>query len=654
MPYHNHSLLPLLRHVRSPGHSSRVFGVASCALFLLLALGGLVYPEHAYAQEYSEYGQTVQIDEACAEADSEPAFCMAEKGDPDASYIIGRRMLTPPLADEEEAHDWFLKAARQGHARSQFEVGFDYATGRGVATDYREALTWYTRAAKQGHASAAHNLGVMYMDGQGVPQDLTRAVEYLEKAIELSDHPDSHAILGGLYAGLAEGTLYSDADDFQTDISRAHKHWHLAAENGHAGTQFVLGREYMKGGDRLEVERDPARAVQWMQQAAEQGESNALRSLMQWAEEEEIPEAQYQMGLNYRDGVRPDHAAPFSGVPTLSPDPDKAIEWLETAAENGVPDATFQLARIYLAGDIVERDHDRGMRLYLEAAEKGSIDAQLKVGELYRRGRGSLERNTNKAVHWYRLAADRGDSVAHMELAKISLRWPYTREEAGMTDEEEAVGWLMRAAERGDMEAQANLAAYYLEGRWVERDTLKAGQWLRKAAEAAEKDNRADISRKAMFSLGEVYRTHEELKDYEEAVKWYRKADREASWRAEIQLAAMMAHGQGVAPDPARGARMLREMIESKYDPLERGLALIELGRLYEEGLGVRPDSVLAYALYDIAAESRSDDIHLETEDQKIRARKLRDALEEHMSPQKIEEARKTARTGEVVKLISQ
>lgn len=650
MPYHNHSLLPLLRHFRSPGHSSRVFGVASCALFLLLALGGLVYPEHAYAQEYSEYGQTVQIDKACAEADSEPAFCMAEKGDPDATYIIGRRMLTPPLADEEEAHDWFLKAARQGHARSQFEVGFDYATGRGVATDYQEALTWYTRAAKQGHASAAHNLGVMYMDGQGVPQDLTRAVEYLEKAIELSDHPDSHAILGGLYAGLAEGTLYSDPDDFQTDIPRAHKHWHLAAENGHAGTQFVLGREYMKGGDRLEVERDPARAVQWMQQAAEQGESNALRSLMQWAEEEEIPEAQYQMGLNYRDGVLPDHAAPFSGVPTLSPDPDKAIEWLEKAAEKGVPDATFQLARIYLTGDIVERDYPRGMRLYLEAAEGGSIDAQLKVAELYRLGRGSFNRNVNKAVHWNRLAADRGDSVAHMELAKLSLRWPYTKEEAGMTAGE-AMEWLRWGAERGDVEAQADLAVHYLEGRKVERDTLTAVQLLKKAA---EKDKSADLSRKIMFLLGEVYRTHEELKDYEEAVKWYRKADREASWRAEMQLAAMIAHGQGVEPDPARGARMLKDEIESKYLPIERGLALIELGILYEEGLGVRPDSVLAYALYDIAAESRSDDIHLETEDQEIRARKLRDALEEHMSPQKIEEARKTARTGDVVKLISQ
>ena len=38
-----------------------------------------------------------------------------------------------------------------------------------------EAVNWYRRAADQGHADAQFNLGVSYADGEGVPQDFTSA-----------------------------------------------------------------------------------------------------------------------------------------------------------------------------------------------------------------------------------------------------------------------------------------------------------------------------------------------------------------------------------------------------------------------------------------------------------------------------------------------
>ncbi len=36
-------------------------------------------------------------------------------------------------------------------------------------------MKWYRRAAEQGNASAQNNLGFMYDNGQGVPQDYIRA-----------------------------------------------------------------------------------------------------------------------------------------------------------------------------------------------------------------------------------------------------------------------------------------------------------------------------------------------------------------------------------------------------------------------------------------------------------------------------------------------
>jgi TPR repeat protein len=41
----------------------------------------------------------------------------------------------------------------------------------GVPQDYAEAVKWFRRAAEQGQAGAQYNLGLMYGNGDGVPQD---------------------------------------------------------------------------------------------------------------------------------------------------------------------------------------------------------------------------------------------------------------------------------------------------------------------------------------------------------------------------------------------------------------------------------------------------------------------------------------------------
>ena len=63
------------------------------------------------------------------------------------------------------------RAAEQGHAGAQYNLGVMYDEGEGVPQDYAEAAKWYRRAAEQGHAAAQNNLGVMYRSSHGVPQD---------------------------------------------------------------------------------------------------------------------------------------------------------------------------------------------------------------------------------------------------------------------------------------------------------------------------------------------------------------------------------------------------------------------------------------------------------------------------------------------------
>ena len=51
----------------------------------------------------------------------------------------------------------------------------DVQKGLGVLRDYKEAVKWYTKAANQGYAKAQFNLGWMYQKGQGVLKDLVQA-----------------------------------------------------------------------------------------------------------------------------------------------------------------------------------------------------------------------------------------------------------------------------------------------------------------------------------------------------------------------------------------------------------------------------------------------------------------------------------------------
>jgi hypothetical protein len=51
-----------------------------------------------------------------------------------------------------------------------------------VAKDYVEAVKWYRKAAEQGHAEAQYNLGCGYANGQGVGKDIVEAYAWFSMA----------------------------------------------------------------------------------------------------------------------------------------------------------------------------------------------------------------------------------------------------------------------------------------------------------------------------------------------------------------------------------------------------------------------------------------------------------------------------------------
>jgi uncharacterized protein len=104
-----------------------------------------------------------------------------ERGD----YTTAMRLLRP-LAD-------------RGDTKAQYNLGWMYDNGQGVARDYALALVWYRKAADLDNADAQYNLGLLYAHGQGVPQDYAQAVMWFRKSADL-DNAYAQFDLGWMYA----------------------------------------------------------------------------------------------------------------------------------------------------------------------------------------------------------------------------------------------------------------------------------------------------------------------------------------------------------------------------------------------------------------------------------------------------------------------
>lgn len=80
-----------------------------------------------------------------------------------------------------EAAKWFQKAAAQGDAEAEYELGILYSQGYGVLKDERQAVVWLRKAAMGGSRMAQSELGWLYKTGElGVKPDKEEAYFWLQ------------------------------------------------------------------------------------------------------------------------------------------------------------------------------------------------------------------------------------------------------------------------------------------------------------------------------------------------------------------------------------------------------------------------------------------------------------------------------------------
>ncbi|HBD11870.1 MAG TPA: hypothetical protein DCZ13_06960 [Porticoccaceae bacterium] len=176
------------------------------------------------------------------------------------------------------------------------------------------------------------------------------------------------------------------------------------------------------------------------------------------------------------------------------------------------------------------------------------------------------------------------------------------------------------AANSGDIEAQLALGKLYIDGLTVPQNYEESLKWFRKAADQG--------NARAIYNIGVFYdRGYGVEKSFEKAAEWYQKAADAGYPFALYNIGVMYEYGQ-IFPKDLDKARGYYLQAAEKGEPS----AQFSLGLLYEKGLGVEQDLVKAYMWWDITGEGHRYAAH------------NRDSLEEDMTPEQIAEAKQLAR----------
>lgn len=119
----------------------------------------------------------------------------------------------------------------------------------------------------------------------------------------------------------------------------------------------------------------------------------ALKELEPLAEDGN-PQAQFQLAWMHRKG---------QGLP---PNEVQMAKWMRKSAEQGYVEAQFNLAELYARGFGVREDRAQALQWFLKAADQGHARSQFNAGEMYAYGGPGLKKDVVAAYALYILSAN--------------------------------------------------------------------------------------------------------------------------------------------------------------------------------------------------------------------------------------------------------
>ena len=124
----------------------------------------------------------------------------------------------------------------------------------------------------------------------------------------------------------------------------------------------------------------------------------------------------------------------------------------------------------------------KAAKIYKRAAELGNANAMVSLGTILRTGDGGTKKDPNKAMHLYRMAADKGDAFGQYNLADEMRR----RDPLNI---QEYLHYYRLAANQGLTVAEVAMGANaeYEISRGIQSGVEEARRWYGRAAAKGHK-----------------------------------------------------------------------------------------------------------------------------------------------------------------------
>ncbi len=421
------------------------------ALATLVALSLAGFAGESVAQE--SVSQTAQVNQSMAESLFEKGMAAhkkhnedealqyfkkaAELGHADSQFIHGSHLLD--LRRNKEAQQWMVKAAKNGSVLAQTTVGESFLKGDdGFEKNPEKGIYWLTKAANNNWPKAQHLLGMAYLDGNGVKKDQGEAVKWLTKSSEQNFSP----------AQLKLSQLYASGTGVKKDIDKSAKLLIKAAENNDPDALTLQGK-YLFAADHYQS------SFKSFEKAATLGNS----------------EAQYFLGIMYRSGI---------GV---KQDIEKSNELLNESALNGEANAQYQLFLLYFNGDGLPKNKKKALIWLERASNQNHLKAQVTYAhQLW------VDKKYHQTFQVLQKAVKNKGDPEMLANAQFLIGDLYMSGSGTRQNFAEGFKWTQKAAIAGQMHAQAALGEMYEKG-WGTKQNLKlAKSWYGKACDNGYQD----------------------------------------------------------------------------------------------------------------------------------------------------------------------
>ena len=524
----------------------------------------------------------------------------AYAGDPEAQYALGcayERGCGLPVIQEEAAL-WLSQAAEGDHTAAMIRMGELYLDGNGVEKDAGEALRLFSRAARLGDAAGQFAKGICCLYGYGLMKDPEMARRYFGAAAQEGYVPALYRM----------GLLYRDGLGVEKNDRKALHYLYRAATAQEQDPPLLYGKRFLPCVSNGRKRKYVCVTMRFMEQkklsrlisksrgadasadgfgitATEKSDTRRFCKTHCRSRRASYPEAQWLDSVTFKleTAQKGDysyrHWCPSlaenalgllleqgSAADGRAPSPSAALFWYRRAAKRGYIGALIRLGDIYRSGRGLPKDLLQAVRLFHCAALQGSRRGQFAMGVCCERGEG-IPKDGAAAVVWYESAAKSGYAPAQNNLGGCY--------EYGIGVQEDllsAVEWYTKASAEGEPNATCRLGLCYENGRGVAQSPEKA---FRLYENAAKYGHPVALYRLALYyDRGFTLPTQVAY-----AAHLYERSAKGGLGDAAYAMALCCEEGRGVAKSPEGCLSWLK--LASERGSVQGSY---ELGMLYYEG----------------------------------------------------------------------